>query len=55
MTSAMWGIVVGMGAIFVTSLYRYSQQAVPRVQPVRLQPPVPATQRTEDSLRERYF
>jgi hypothetical protein len=55
MTSAMWGIVVGMGVIFATSLYRYNQQAVPRVQPVRLQPPVVATQRTEDSFRERHF
>jgi hypothetical protein len=38
MTSAMWGIVVGMSLIFVTSLYRYSHRTV---QPVRLKPPIP--------------
>jgi hypothetical protein len=32
MTSAMWGIVVGMGLIFVTSLYRYKNQSVQAVQ-----------------------
>jgi hypothetical protein len=38
MTSAMWGIVVGMGLIFVTSLYRYSNRTV---QPAHVKPSIP--------------
>jgi hypothetical protein len=49
MTSATWGIFIGMGLMFGTSLYRYLHQP-----PLLVERSDSAKQRIQDSLRDRY-